>query len=464
MSLIVMILSITTTAIDNVLTLIIFHQFIYREKDVKKLKIAYIALGVVFCFLLDTFGVNHLFKSLGIVIFGIIYCFYISKKNIGISIFLPIFSMTLVYLSEFTVMGLGKIVFDGEILFKLEQTMPYQIFCMAVSRGILFVFIGLVLLVLQFGKKQFNMEHLNKPYWILVSAGITTLGSTVALLGFSLTIKPELIERIILLISICFLTTTILFVVLIILLASEKTKEYKLQSELLQTERLLHQQDEVSTMYNKLQRLRHDYKNHLLMISSMADQKQIKKYVEELTGEYLYDGKNVKTGNSQIDSLLNSKILLANKHHITVDAEIIFPNELKIPLTDICIVLFNLFDNAIEACNKNKEKENKKIKLRIKQQKGFINITFANPCENPPLKTRDGFKTKKIGELHGIGLRQLNKVAKKNQGDFEAIYNDGLFHARLLIPNVIENCQMNISRFVAVPEKTIRREKCLENL
>ena len=119
------------------------------------------------------------------------------------------------------------------------------------------------------------------------------------------------------------------------------------QSELVQT----HYQ-EVENMYRQIRGWRHDYRNHIQVLKSYAkdgDLAQISKYLDELDEDLSTVDTVIKTGNKMTDAILNSKISLAKSKHIPVVADAHVPVALKTSEMDLCIIIGNLFDNAIEA-------------------------------------------------------------------------------------------------------------------
>lgn len=82
----------------------------------------------------------------------------------------------------------------------------------------------------------------------------------------------------------------------------------------------------------------------------------IKSYLTELEGDLKRVEPAVKTGNSMADAILNSKISLAKAKGIAVRADAHIPVTLSISDLDLCVLLGNLFDNAIEAAKSCRRK------------------------------------------------------------------------------------------------------------
>ena len=123
---------------------------------------------------------------------------------------------------------------------------------------------------------------------------------------------------------------------------------------------------------------------------------------------------NITTGfyckNSLINAIIISKSKICDKQGIRLNAEIKIPEALNISDTDICRILVNMLDNAIEA--NEKEDKNKFIDLSIKENDGFIYLSTRNPFSGENI----GSTTKENKKEHGYGLRILNDIAQKYNG------------------------------------------------
>ena len=123
---------------------------------------------------------------------------------------------------------------------------------------------------------------------------------------------------------------------------------------------------------------------------------------------------NITTGfyckNSLINAIIISKSKICDKQGIRLSAEIKIPEALNISDTDICRILVNMLDNAIEA--NEKEDKNKFIDLSIKENDGFIYLSTLNPFSGENI----GSTTKENKKEHGYGLRILNDIAQKYNG------------------------------------------------
>lgn len=109
--------------------------------------------------------------------------------------------------------------------------------------------------------------------------------------------------------------------------------------------------DEVQNIYRTMRGWRHDYHNHIQTLLALSgNEAQTKEYLLKLNDDLTAVDTVIKTGNVMVDAIINSKLSLIKSKNITVNAKAVVPPELKISEIDLCVVIGNLLDNALEAC------------------------------------------------------------------------------------------------------------------
>lgn len=205
------------------------------------------------------------------------------------------------------------------------------------------------------------------------------------------------------------------------------------QKELIET----HYQ-EVETMYKNMRGWRHDYRNHLQMLKVLAkngDLEGIQKYLDELDKDLNTIDMVVKTGNAMADAILNSKISLAKSKGILVKVDAHIPIKLKMSELDLCIIIGNLFDNAIEASLSLPEEE-RLIRVYMDIKNTQLYISFTNFTANKKQKkVNNRFLTTK-GEGHGFGLVRIDNIIERLDGYISRNSEDGAFTTEILIPQI----------------------------
>ena len=195
---------------------------------------------------------------------------------------------------------------------------------------------------------------------------------------------------------------------------------------------------EVENMYKKMRGWRHDYRNHIQTMKVLAekgDLEAIKEYLNKLDEDLATVDTVVKTGNSMADAILNSKISLAKSRGINVKVDAHVPVKLKMSELDLCVILGNLFDNAIEASLPLPEEE-RLIRVYMVMKNTQLYISFTNfTASKKQTKEANLFKTTK-GDGHGFGLVRIDSIIEKLDGYLSRNSEDGAFTTEVLIPQV----------------------------
>ena len=195
---------------------------------------------------------------------------------------------------------------------------------------------------------------------------------------------------------------------------------------------------EVENMYRQIRGWRHDYRNHIQMMKVLAangDMDALKVYLDELDTDLNTVDTVVKTGNPMADAILNSKISLARSRNIPTQVDAHIPVKLKMSELDLCCIIGNLFDNAMEASMALPE-EKRMIRVYMYMKGTQLYISFTNFTAAKKLsKVGKGFKTSK-GEGHGFGLVRIDDIVSRYDGYLSRNSEDGAFTTEILIPQV----------------------------
>ena len=195
---------------------------------------------------------------------------------------------------------------------------------------------------------------------------------------------------------------------------------------------------EVENMYRQIRGWRHDYRNHIQMMKVLAangDMDALKVYLDELDTDLNTVDTVVKTGNPMADAILNSKISLARSRNIPTQVDAHIPVKLKMSELDLCCIIGNLFDNAMEASMALPE-EKRMIRVYMDMKGTQLYISFTNFTAAKKLsQVGKGFKTSK-GEGHGFGLVRIDDIVSRYDGYLSRNSEDGAFTTEILIPQV----------------------------
>lgn len=206
--------------------------------------------------------------------------------------------------------------------------------------------------------------------------------------------------------------------------------------------RLLEQQEHyyksVEQSQKEVAAMRHDLKNHLRCLASFLESgayQEALTYIENIYATSRHLSTTVNSGNSLISILLNNARDLALESGILMSVNVMVPPVLPIENVDLCIILGNLLDNAIEANNRMEGKETKRfINAEILFKKSFLIINITNSYDGDViLKDCHYESTKKGQQFCGIGLSNVKTVVEKYGGEMKATHKDSLFSVTVMV-------------------------------
>lgn len=185
-------------------------------------------------------------------------------------------------------------------------------------------------------------------------------------------------------------------------------------------------------MYAKMRGWRHDYRHHIQTMKVHAangEYEEIVRYLDMLDEDLTNVETVIKTGNRMTDAILNSKLSLAAEQGIRVKAETQIPVSLTVSELDLCIIIGNLLDNAIEACMELPQEE-RLIRIYMEMKGNYLYLALTNTAGG---KKKKSFQTTK-GEGHGFGLARADAIVKKCGGYITRASEDEAFSTEILLP------------------------------
>ena len=181
----------------------------------------------------------------------------------------------------------------------------------------------------------------------------------------------------------------------------------------------------------KIQFLRHDFHRHinkLKLLSEENNTQSIKQYLNEMEDSVVTKKEYSKTGNEDVDSLLNYELSLAAEFGAEIINNVNLPEKLNISSFDMTIILGNLMDNAIEALRHSKRKL---LKVNIQFNKGIIRIDIENSYDPKYRKKHDGRE-------HGIGLLSVENTLQKYHGKLDSYPEESKYHTTAIFYNSLD--------------------------
>ena len=189
---------------------------------------------------------------------------------------------------------------------------------------------------------------------------------------------------------------------------------------------------EVENMYGKRRGWRHDYRHHIQAMkvhASRGEMAEIQRYLDMLDQDLTNVETVIRTGNSAADAVLNSKLSLAGKRQIRVRTSVRIPVHLTTPELDLCTILGNLLDNAIEACMELPP-EKRLIRIYMEMKGNFLYFALTNTAGG---RKKNHFRTTR-GAGRGLGLNRVDAIVKKLGGHVTRASEEEAFSTEVLLP------------------------------
>lgn len=196
----------------------------------------------------------------------------------------------------------------------------------------------------------------------------------------------------------------------------------------------LRQMDNIKIMLENTRKLRHEQKSYFFAIESLVREGKTAEaldYIHQEINPAFDKAELISTGNRFVDMVLSQKVAEARLQGIPTVLNVLLPPSIPMNPQMLCSILFNLWDNAIEASSRV---EHPDIRFSMRETKGYISIAIRNNIDcsvlevNPKLNT-----TKQDSKNHGIGMSMIRKVVEQNSGDLRIYEEDGAFVVDVLL-------------------------------
>lgn len=192
--------------------------------------------------------------------------------------------------------------------------------------------------------------------------------------------------------------------------------------------------DEIGNSYRKMRGWRHDYHSQIQTMKAHLALNQLRElsdYLDLLDDDLKTVDTAVKSGNITLDAVLNSKLSLMESREIRVSAGAHVPPKLTVNEVDLCTIVGNLLDNAMESCAKLPKASDRFIRVYIGVLKGQLYLSVTNATGETERKR---FFPSSKGPGHGFGLRRVDALAAKYGGYVNRQNEPGVFATEILLP------------------------------
>ena len=382
--------------------------------------LAYFATVALFNYITYFEGIAAFTYSLIVFILAILFFKDSLLKKLVVSI-IPTSCMVLSTTCAFNIISL---IFNQKIADMMSQSTVYRLAVVVIANFLFFLFLFVI-------KKLFqhNNIKLTGTEWIMTASMFSISIIIIALLFFVIFSGIGKINEIYIWISIM-LIIAINITVYYLLVQLNKKHGLELEHTLLKQQYSFQTKSmqEVKKQYEILQKTRHDFNNSLRIIQALND-KCNTSGVDQYISEYLESQSKsihlISTDNEYVNAIINSKLSQAESEKIKVKVSAISDISCATNI-DLCNIIGNMFDNAIEACKKCDK--NRIINFDISKDNEYTVIFMMNSIPNSVLKENPELDTDKKDKLrHGYGTKIIKELAEKHNGFVDFYEQDGFF-------------------------------------
>lgn len=204
-----------------------------------------------------------------------------------------------------------------------------------------------------------------------------------------------------------------------------------------QTEQSEQHLNEVRSIHREMRGYKHDFHHHLQTLKGYmqaGEYERVVSYIDELDEKLQNVDTLLKTGNVSLDAILSAKLAQAKSEDIAVTIKANVPDKLTLTDVELCIIIANLLDNAIEACSDVDSERFMRIYIAMKGK--MLYFSMLNSAGEKKSKKGGLFASNKTG-IHGFGLRRAEAIIEEHGGWCKYNSEDGAFTSEFLVPALV---------------------------
>ncbi|MFR1270824.1 MAG: sensor histidine kinase [Eubacterium sp.] len=399
-----------------------------NKKQIKKSNLVIIYLLVLIFQTLASITTQGTILLICSFITAFIICqIYNSKQYIKL-----ILSVTIIIINIASEMIVSGVLMLTKTINFNEINSDPQLFAIGtlISKFIMF----LLVLIVHFGKRKLNVENISIKYLVILSVlPFTTLSMLIIMYQVMFVIDNTKLKLMFIISSILLIFSNIITFSVINRQNSLAKAEYELKLLKDNIDEQTKHYTELQSSHEEIRQIRHNIKS--MCIGTIAELKVGKtdNAIEQLQSNIDIiekSSKTIDTGHPSIDSIIENKLIKCDELNITANLSYQYRELITVNEIEIAVIVGNILDNAIEACQKVDCSE-KEIwgSIVVDRQNIIINIKNTAISSN-------NLKTSKIDKKsHGYGLKSISHIAKKYNGYAKFSFNDNIFTSYVILDN-----------------------------
>lgn len=293
-----------------------------------------------------------------------------------------------------------------------------------------------VIIIKKHVSKGDSTYNLKGSEWLrFIVFPVFTVGMILAMMSDTQVIGDAHLENVYLLFAIGLVLIT---VAAFYLICDIVKRERRIREDDLFREKVKNQTEMYRSVYDnyEVQRKRaHEYKNQIMCMEALLQKKEygeLEKYITEIGGKLTDTDSNINTNNALIDAIINTKYREMEERGILLVMKFNEMADLWMDDEDVVVILSNLLNNAIEACEKCEEKT---VKMKLMKESDDIIISVRNTYNGEIVMKGEEIQTSKNDKAeHGLGIKNVIEAVEKYGGSYSINHDEKEFAFSICIP------------------------------
>lgn len=301
------------------------------------------------------------------------------------------------------------------------------------------LFICILLIKRQFGKK--STEVLADSWWIRFLFFPIFTDITIAfMIAFFPYTEKQTQAQVLYAIAFGMVIMNIYVYCLVNDIVNNEAKLYEKEMLEQQVKNELKMYHSISENFEMQKRQTHEFRNHILGIEALVKKNQYQDlvdYITNLSNSINYENSVIDTNHVIVNAIINAKYQEALGKQILFVFRVNDLSKIKIQNEDLVVLLANLLNNAIEACEQCKEKRIIKLKFLLREDNTVV-LSVKNTFSQPLIRENNEIKTSKRihPENHGVGIKNIVKVIEKYHGSYIIDNSKQEFYFSIFLPEI----------------------------
>ena len=430
---------ITATLCEQFIIFYFMCNFLKHDYKTPKGKLVYVLgsiLGTVLVTALNYVTLYEWWLAAIYITYWFVYSFLFIRGKVQNKLLAAVTSCIVIISTSNLISGALSVVLKSSVDEVYTQRNLYRImYVLLVQAANLYLFS----LILKFANKTILL--MKKKEWILIISVFLISIFSFAMIHIALNegTLSDTTSKMLLLTEVGLFALNIicLYITVSLNLSNRAAEELKLKEQQLKYD--IQYAETVRSQYQEIRNIRHDIKQHLSAVSGLQLERKYdaaQKYISEITNGIEQIEMFMDVGNDFVNAILNSKLSIAKSRGIEVlcnsSSEVGGINEY-----DLCNLIGNMLDNAIEAAEKTGSSA--VVEVSIFSDKHKLMITVSNSILQSVLRSNSELKTTKNEPLlHGFGVKSIRAIAEKYSGIVDFYEENMNFFCRVILGKINE--------------------------